>query len=165
MSTAGAPPGGAGRKAAIEDQLARFMSGRLQRSEPRCEIIPTDLLQGVALSLIETRPVRTEERISLLAEGAPILRKVLAQASARRDVYLITGLDIPGGIEASRLDKAVTRLEAIDPVLAGMIEARCYGGLLPEEQPTLSGLPGADVQRRWRIARAWMQDVLSPLED
>lgn len=165
MSQAVAPSGRADRSAAIRDQLTRLLSARLQHSALPCEIVPGDLLQGVTLRLIETRPIKEADRIEVLAEAAPILRQVLAQTAGRRAVHFITGLRLPQSIEAFRLDEALRRLEAADPALARMIEARCYGGLLPEQQPAMSELPVSEVQRRWRIARAWLQDALTPEEN
>lgn len=165
MSEACTPSPSADRKAAIRDQLTRLVTARLQNSAPPCEIIPGDFLQGVALSLVRTRPIPAAERIAVLAEGAPILREVLTHAAGQQAVSLGAGLTPSGSIPASQLDAALHRLESADPALARMIEGRCYGGLIPEDQPALSDLPQAEVQRRWRIARAWLQDALTPAED
>ncbi|MFN3314513.1 MAG: ECF-type sigma factor [Hyphomonas sp.] len=161
MSKTDASPGSLENSAAIREQLTLLMTARLQQKSTRCEIIPAELLQGAALSLIEARPIPAADRIHFLAESAPILRQVLSSLPAHPSVFLNTGLALPGGIEAARLDEALTRLEAADPMLAGMAEARCYGGLLPEEQPALSDLTPAELERRWRIARAWLQDAIS----
>ncbi len=161
MSKADTPPGSKHNSAAIRDLLTRLMTARQQKSPARCEIIPAELLQGAALSLIEARPLPAAGRIRFLAESAPILRQVLSSLPGRPPVFLNTGLALSGGIEAARLDEALTELEAADPMLARMSEVRCYGGLLPEAQPAFSGHAPAELERSWRIARAWLQDALS----
>jgi RNA polymerase sigma factor (TIGR02999 family) len=59
------------------------------------------------------------------------------------------------------LDEALTRLEAIDPEQARLVELRYFMGLDIEETATALGVSPATVKRRWALARAWLFRDLS----
>lgn len=141
--------GSESRAEAVEGEFVRLL--RQCFATPRAPefLIPSEILQAAALALIETRPVPENVFARFCAEAAPILRRALARwtEESGADLPLKTGLALP--VTAIQLDAALTRLEAADPALAWLIEARCYGALEAEDAA------------RWRIARAWLQDALS----
>ncbi len=59
------------------------------------------------------------------------------------------------------LDEALTRLEAIDPEQARIVELRFFGGLSIEEAATAMDMSPATLKRRWTLARAWLFRELS----
>jgi DNA-directed RNA polymerase specialized sigma24 family protein len=59
------------------------------------------------------------------------------------------------------LDEALTRLEAIDPEQARIIELRFFGGLSIEEAAAAMDMSPATLKRRWTLARAWLFRELS----
>jgi RNA polymerase sigma-70 factor (ECF subfamily) len=59
------------------------------------------------------------------------------------------------------LDDALTRLEAIDPEQARIIELRFFGGLSIEEAASALDISPATLKRRWTLARAWLFRELS----
>ena len=59
------------------------------------------------------------------------------------------------------LDEALTRLEALDPEQARIVELRYFIGLSVEETADALGLSPATVKRRWSLARAWLFRELS----
>ena len=54
------------------------------------------------------------------------------------------------------LDEALTRLEAIDPEQARIIELRFFGGLSIEDAAAALDISPATLKRRWSLARAWL---------
>src|SRR5215813_1210664 len=54
------------------------------------------------------------------------------------------------------LDEALTRLEAIDPQQARIVELRFFAGLSIEEAADALGISPATLNRRWSLARAWL---------
>ncbi|MGE3513403.1 MAG: ECF-type sigma factor, partial [Vicinamibacterales bacterium] len=54
------------------------------------------------------------------------------------------------------LDEALTRLEAIDPEQARIVELRYFIGLTVEEAAGALGMSPATLKRRWALARAWL---------
>ena len=59
------------------------------------------------------------------------------------------------------LDEALTRLEAIDPEQARIIELRFFCGLSIEEAAAAMDISPATLKRRWTLARAWLFRELS----
>ena len=58
------------------------------------------------------------------------------------------------------LDEALSRLAAIDPEQARIVELRYFGGLTVEETAEVIGLSPATVKRHWAMARAWLKQAL-----
>jgi RNA polymerase sigma factor (TIGR02999 family) len=54
------------------------------------------------------------------------------------------------------LDEALTRLEAIEPELARIVELRYFVGFTNEETADALQISVATVKRRWSLARAWL---------
>lgn len=59
------------------------------------------------------------------------------------------------------LDEALTRLEAIAPDQARIVELRYFAGMSVEETAAAMDLSPATVKRRWALARAWLFRALT----
>ena len=59
------------------------------------------------------------------------------------------------------VDEALTKLEAIDPEQAKIVELRYFMGLGIEEAAAVLGISPATLKRRWALARAWLFRELS----
>ena len=59
------------------------------------------------------------------------------------------------------LDEALTRLEALDPEQARIVELRYFVGMSVEECAAEMGMSPATLKRRWAHARAWLLRELS----
>ena len=51
---------------------------------------------------------------------------------------------------------ALTRLEALDPEQARIVELRYFAGMSIEETAGALGMSPATLKRRWALARAWL---------
>ena len=58
--------------------------------------------------------------------------------------------------DALAVHEALERLAAVDPTRARIIELRFFGGLTQPEIAEVLGLSLSTVERRWRLARAWL---------
>ena len=58
--------------------------------------------------------------------------------------------------ELVTLDELLTRLAALDPQQARVVELRFFGGLSVEETSDLMGISTATVKRDWAMAKAWL---------
>ncbi len=58
------------------------------------------------------------------------------------------------------LDEALTRLTALDPQQAKIVELRYFGGLTIEETAETLAISPATVKRQWTLARAWLRREL-----
>lgn len=59
------------------------------------------------------------------------------------------------------LDEALSKLEALDPEQARIVELRYFMGLSVEDAAEALGLSPATLKRRWTLARAWLFRELS----
>ena len=59
------------------------------------------------------------------------------------------------------LDEALTRLEALDPEQAQIVELRYFVGLSIEETADTLNISPATLKRRWSLARAWLHRELN----
>jgi RNA polymerase sigma factor (TIGR02999 family) len=80
--------------------------------------------------------------------GAAITLDDEVQAAPVRDAVLVA------------LDDALTRLAAVEPRRALVVEHRFFGGLSIPETARAMGLGSATVERDWRVARAWLASEL-----
>lgn len=60
------------------------------------------------------------------------------------------------------LDDALSRLSALDPRQAQIVELRCFVGLSVEDVAEVLGISERTVKRDWAMARAWLQRELGP---
>jgi len=59
-------------------------------------------------------------------------------------------------LDLMELDEALTELETLDADRCRVVELRFFGGLGHEEIAELLGVSLSTVERRWRVARAWL---------
>ena len=55
------------------------------------------------------------------------------------------------------LEEALSRLEAVDPEQATIVELRFYGGLSVEEVAEALHMSKRTVERHWTMIRAWLR--------
>jgi len=60
------------------------------------------------------------------------------------------------------LDEAMQCLSKLDPQLSRIAELRCFSGLEHQEIARLLDVSTKTAERRWKAARAWLQNELRP---
>jgi DNA-directed RNA polymerase specialized sigma24 family protein len=65
-----------------------------------------------------------------------------------------------GPDEILAMDRAIAKLERLDPELARLVDLRYFAGLSLEEIRDLTGTPERTQKRRFRAARALLVDAL-----
>lgn len=150
-------------------QELRVMADRLMRGERDGHTLePTALAHEVWLRLLQSRNAEELDHAAFLGLAAQGMRRILTEharrrASAKRGggVRRTTLEGKPAALEpqdfALDLDAALTELGGVDPDLARIVELRFYGGSSTEEIATALELSPRTVKRRWRFARAWLQ--------
>jgi DNA-directed RNA polymerase specialized sigma24 family protein len=58
--------------------------------------------------------------------------------------------------ELLALDEALTRLAALDPPYARLVELRYFAGLTGEQAAAALGISAPTADRWWAYARAWL---------
>ena len=59
-------------------------------------------------------------------------------------------------VDLIALDRALSRLEAIDAQQGRIVELRFFGGLTIEETAEVMQLSAGTIKRDWTVARAWL---------
>jgi RNA polymerase sigma factor (TIGR02999 family) len=153
----------------VYDELRR-LANRYVRRERAQTIQATDLVHEAYLRLARDKPVQWQNRAHFVAIAAISMRRLLverarARGAAKRgggglQVTLDEGL-LKGGspddhVDLIALDRALTKLAAIDPAHARVVELRYFGGLSVEETAEALAMSPATVKRYWTLARAWL---------
>jgi RNA polymerase sigma factor (sigma-70 family) len=64
-------------------------------------------------------------------------------------------------VDALALDRALQKLEELDPDQARVVELRFFGGLSVEETAAALGISPATVKREWAVAKGWLYRALT----
>ena len=134
---------------------------------------PTALMHETYLKLIQGDQVPWQDRVHFIAVSARIMRHILVDSGRRRRaakrqggpseaLLLSSGRTEDEAIDVLALDQALTRLGALDPQQARVVELRFFGGLTIEETAAAMDISVATVNRYWRAARTWLFLELSP---
>jgi RNA polymerase sigma factor (TIGR02999 family) len=133
---------------------------------------PTALAHEVWLRLSKSRNAGSLDRGAFLGLAAQAMRCILTEHARRRSAAKRGGgarrTTLAGKFEASEpqdfaldMDAALSALELLDPALARVVELRFYGGASTQEIAETLGISPRTVKRRWRFARAWLQQHMS----
>ncbi len=136
----------------------------------------TALVHEAYLKLAGQRDVEWQNRAHFFGIAAQLMRRILVD-HARRDRRVKRGggaphvplddLDPPSAApavdaaDAFSIDRALTRLEAVDPQQGRVVELRYFGGMTVEETAEVMGVSPATVKRDWSVARAWLYRELA----
>jgi len=158
--------------AAAYDELRRIAHRQLRSARPGATLVTTALVNEAFLKLAR-RPVDVEDRTHFFALAARAMRQILVDyARERRSLKRggdrhQTTLDeraIPVEAIADEMlgiDRALTRLEAVDERLARLVEWRFFGGMTEDEIARAHGSTPRTVRRDWQKARAFLYRELS----
>lgn len=170
---------GAGDRAAADRAFA-LVYAELQRiahrQAARSDHGPgaTSLVHEVYLRLARPEAMAVDSREHFFALAARAMRQLVVDHARTRAAGKRGGgaEDAPleeiaerigSGGQAERLiglDQALTRLAALDPKLASLVEMRYFAGLELDEIAQITGRSEPSLKRDWRKARAVLQAVL-----
>lgn len=154
----------------VYDEL-HLIAARQMSREWRVSMYQTTALVSEAyLKLMGQRNVDWQNRAHFFAIAAHLMRRILVD-NARRErrpkhgggVHTLeleeaSAAASPGvdGVDALALDEALTKLEALDPDQARVVELRFFGGLTVEEAAEVMGVSPATIKREWAVAKGWL---------
>jgi RNA polymerase sigma factor (TIGR02999 family) len=170
----------AGQKEAIDD-LMPIVYAELRKVAARCIAVerpghtlqPTALVHEVYFRLVGQKEIEWKNRAQFFAISAQIMRRVLLDYARRHQALKRGGLrqkitlDENMAIAVDRLsdfivlDEALSRLAAVDPDQARLVELRFFGGLTVEQTAHVLGISTATVKREWSSARAWLRKEMA----
>jgi len=153
---------------AIYAELRRLAGAYLRRERHDHTLQATALVHEAFLKLVDQRDVRWQNRAHFFGIAAQLMRRILVdharahgarkRGSGERPVALEEAMfAIPGvDVDVIALDAALTRLSALDPQQARVVELRFFGGLTMEETAEALNISPATVGREWTLAKAWL---------
>lgn len=158
----------------VYDELRRIAARYISRERPGQTLQATALVNEAYVRLAAERPREFANKTHFLAIAALSMRQILVQrARARKaakrggaphritlDDRNIDRADLPPAIDVLALDEALSRLAALDPELARIVELRYFGGLTVEETADVIGSSPATVKRHWTMARAFLKQAI-----
>jgi len=158
----------------VYDELRRIAARYISRERPGQTLQATALVNEAYVRLAAERPREFANKTHFLAIAALSMRQILVQrARARKaakrggaphritlDDRNIDQAHLPADIDVLALDEALTKLAALDPEQAQIVELRYFGGLTVEETAEVLGSSPATVKRHWAMARAWLKQAL-----
>ena len=156
-------------QAAIEvyDELRRLAAAYMRRERPGQTLQATALVHEAYLRLAGAGTPWTDQK-HFIGIAARSMRQILVERARARgaqkrwagmDRVSLTDSLVRAANEDSMLpalDEALTRLEALDPEQARIVELRYFVGLGIEETADALGISPATLKRRWALARAWL---------
>jgi RNA polymerase sigma factor (TIGR02999 family) len=157
----------------VYGELRNLAAQYLARERKSHTLQPTALVHEAYLKLIDQTRVDWRGRTHFFAIGAQAMRRVLVDharqhRAAKRgggrqritlDENLFAGSQREEDVLA--LEDALTKLAALDPRQARMVELRFFGGLTVDEVAEVLEMSKRSVEREWTMVRSWLRRELS----
>jgi len=153
--------------------LRRLAQAYMRNERPEHTLQPTALVHEAYLRMAGQRTVDWSNRAQLLAVAARMMRRILLDHAALRSAakraggaVRVTLAEDFGSTPAHEVDildlnRALDALNQIDPLQAGVVELRFFGGLTNEEIAEVLSISPTTVRRRWASARLWLAHYLA----
>jgi RNA polymerase sigma-70 factor (ECF subfamily) len=164
-----------GGDASARDQLLPLVYEELEQIargyvRPDASIEPRGLVHELYLRLVQS-PVVARDRKHFYATAALAMRQILADRARRRraakrggpeqaQVTLSSLVEEDRKLDLLAVDEALTRLEALSPRQARIVELRCLLGMSVAETADVLEVSERTVHAEWRLARAWLMREL-----
>ena len=152
----------------VYEELRRLARRHMAGQRRGHTLQTADLVSEAYLKLVNVKGTGWNDRIHFFAVASRAMRSVLVDYARRRGyakrggnpvrVSLSEADQIPEQrtAEVVAVDEALSRLAALDPRKAHIVELRYFGGLSVEETARLLDLSSRTIKREWRWARAWL---------
>ena len=152
----------------IYNELRQLAAACMRREQAGHTLQATALVHEAYLRLMGQRNVQWNDRAHFFAVAATLMRRVLLDYARKRHTAKRGGAPRKATLEEGlliaeehledvlALDQCLTRLAAIDPQQARLVELRFFAGLDVEETAAVMGISTATVKREWSSAKAWL---------
>jgi RNA polymerase sigma factor (TIGR02999 family) len=152
--------------AACYHELRSIARALLARDGAAQHLQPTELAHEAALRLLRFDRIELRDRSHFLALAARVMRQVLVdevrrqraqkrQARGMLTTWFEPGLDATV-VDIEALDRSLSRLAAISPARARVVELRFFAGLSLPDIAGVMNLSERTLKRHWQAARAWL---------
>ena len=157
----------------VHDELRRLAHHYMNRERPGHSLQTTALVNEAYLKLIDQKLVEFHSRAQFFALAATLMRHILVDHARTRHALKHGGAGVRISFEEAllvsahrdedlvELDQALTRLAEIDERKSTVVELRLCGGLTVDETAEALGVSAVTVMREWKMAKAWLFNVLN----
>jgi RNA polymerase sigma factor (TIGR02999 family) len=167
----------------IYEELRKLAAARLAKEKPGQTLQATALVHEVFLRLKSgseqqqgNQGPRWDGRNHFFAAAAEAMRRILVEKSRRKKRLKHGGglkcRQVSDALEAPEvhedlvaLDAALTRLAAVDPEAAKLVNLRYFAGLTVNEAAEVLGISPRTANRSWAFARAWLHQEIAGSEN
>ena len=151
----------------VYNELRRLAAAYMRRERPGQTLQPTALVHEAYMRLAHAGTPWHDKR-HFVGIAARSMRQILVERARARGAQKrwagLNRVSLSDSLAAANdpepmlpaLDEALTRLGAIDPEQARIVELRFFAGLSIEEAADAMGISPATLKRRWSLARAWL---------
>jgi RNA polymerase sigma factor (TIGR02999 family) len=153
----------------LYEELRRLAASLLRRERPDHTLQPTALVHEAYLRLLAQEDLRWQDKAHFLGWAARTMRQVLVsharahrarkRGGGQRKVPLdeVVVAFEKRALDIEALDEALEDLSALDERKGRIVELRFFGGLNVEEVAEVLAISKSQVERDWRLARAWLR--------
>ena len=159
----------------VYNELHTLASRQLAREWRHDRLQTTAVVNEAYVKLFGQREVDWQNRGHFFAIAAQLMRRILVDHARhqRRDkrgsgalpMELDETLPTPAppvdAVDTLDLDRALQKLELLDPDQGKIVELRFFGGLTIEETAAALGISAATVKREWALAKGWLHRELT----
>jgi RNA polymerase sigma-70 factor (ECF subfamily) len=158
----------------VYNELKTLASRQLAHEWRHDRLQTTVLVNEAYVRIFGQREVDWQNRGHFFAIAAQIMRRIVVDHARRQlrekhgggAVALELNEAIPNpepvdAIDALALDRALQKLEQLDPEQGRIVELRFFAGLTVDETAAVLGVSPATVKREWVIAKSWLYRELS----
>jgi RNA polymerase sigma-70 factor, ECF subfamily len=158
---------------AVYQELRRLARSQMRRERGDHTLTPTALVHEAYMRIGDDQSVSFADRHEFFALAATVMRRVLID-HARTHLAGKRGGGAPkvelhenaartnrDAEEVLAVHEALSRLAELDPAQARIVELRYFGGFTTKDIAALMGNSEQDVDREWRLARAWLKRRLA----
>jgi RNA polymerase sigma factor (TIGR02999 family) len=154
----------------VHGELRTLAARQLGREWRHDRLQITAIVNEAYLKLFEQHEVDWQNRGHFFAIAAQVMRRILIDHARRQTrqkrgggaaaLELDAAIPLPAQsvdvVDVLDLDRALTRLEALDPGQARIVEMRFFGGLTIDETAAALAVSPATIKREWAIAKGWL---------
>src|SRR5215468_9161202 len=159
----------------VYDELRKLAAHRLAHQTPGQTLQPTALVHEAYLRLVgDPGDQDWDSRGHFFAAAAEAMRRILVENArrkgrrkrggglTRRDLDIAEEAAVPEVREdLLALDEALTRLAAVNPQAAELVQLRYFAGLSIPEAAQALGISSRSADRLWAYARAWLHQEMT----
>jgi RNA polymerase sigma-70 factor (ECF subfamily) len=159
----------------VYDELHTLASRQLTREWRHDRLQTTAVVNEAYVKLFGQREIDWQNRGHFFAIAAQLMRRILVDHARRQlrqkrgsggiAVELDEALAAPNApvdaVDALDLDRALQKLEQLDPDQGRIVELRFFGGLTVEETAAALGVSPATIKREWALAKGWLYRYLT----